>query len=155
MRIVLLANFPEYVEEVAQMINNEFVLNSTSKKTIDDVRAFFSSTYEKRLPLTLIALEGDECIGTVSIFENDLKDRKKYKPWLASLYIKPIHRDKGVGHQLLTETIKVAKELDFPELYLKTADASSYYSNRGWTYVESMVDETKEKIDIFVMKELK
>lgn len=154
MKIELLANHPEYIEDVAEMINKEFVINSKSNKTFKEVREFFSNTYEKKFPLTLIALEKGECIGTVSVFENDLIERKMYKPWLASLYTEPNYRGKGVGQQLITETIKVIKSLGYQNLYLRTEDASSYYLSRGWKLLESVQDETGEKIDVFVMEKL-
>ncbi|MGG3267423.1 hypothetical protein ABEP16_00770 [Priestia aryabhattai] len=59
------------------------------------------------LPLTLIALEGEACVGNV--FENDLKAQKLYKPWIASLYIKPQYRSRGVGQTFILEGLKVIK----------------------------------------------
>ena len=72
-----------------------------------------------------------------------------YKPWLASLYTKPEYRGRGVGQQLVAKTMEVVKELGFKELYLRTEDASDYYRNRGWTYVETVSDDTYEEIDVF------
>ena len=101
--------------------------------SLEEVITHFSNTKEKAFPITLIALEDEVCLGTVSIFENDLKERGMYKPWLASLYTKPEYRGRGVGQQLVAKTLEVVKELGFKELYLKTEDASDYYRNRGWT----------------------
>jgi predicted N-acetyltransferase YhbS len=147
--IDLLSNQSAFLNDVSNMIYKEFVVNKGSKKTFDEVFRYFSNTHSKRFPITLIAIEGNECIGTVSIFENDLKNREMYKPWLASLYTKPEHRSKGVGQKLITETLKVVKELGYKELYLRTENASDYYRNRGWSIVETIPDDKGQKIDVF------
>ena len=149
MFIDLLANRSNYVNDVSNMIYIEFVVNTGSKMTIEEVCIYFSNINSERFPITLIAIEENECTGTISIFENDLKEREMYKPWLASLYTKPEHRGKGLGQKLITETLKVVKKLGYKELYLKTENASDYYREREWSFVETITDDKGRKIDIF------
>ncbi|WP_339194694.1 GNAT family N-acetyltransferase [Solibacillus sp. FSL R5-0449] len=149
MKIDLLFNQPEFINEVSEMVYQEFVVKAGSRMTFEDVVQYFSSTKDYSLPITLVAFENGECFGTVSIVENDLKARHMYKPWLASLYTKPAYRSKGIGKMLIDETIRVVRELDWNELYLRTEDASDYYRNRGWTFLETVSDEKYEKIDVF------
>lgn len=73
MFIDLLVNQSEYVNDVSDMIYKEFVANTGSIMTFDEVCTYFSNTHSEQFPITLIAVEENECIGTVSIFENDLK----------------------------------------------------------------------------------
>lgn len=149
MNIDFLSNQPEKINEVSEMIFKEFVVKTGSGMKFEDVVKHFSNTKDNTLPITLVALESGECLGTVSIFENDLKIKGMYKPWLASLYTKPEYRGRGVGEKLIAKTIDVVKELGFNELYLRTEDASDYYRKRGWTYLETVSDE---KIDVFQVK---
>ncbi|WP_282173384.1 GNAT family N-acetyltransferase [Cytobacillus firmus] len=134
------------------MIYKEFVVKTGRGMNFEDVVKHFSNTRDNTFPITLVALEYGECLGTVSIFENDLKIRDMYKPWLASLNTKPEFRSRGIGQELVAKTIDVVKELGFNELYLRTEDTSDYYRNRGWTYVETVSDDKYEKIDVFKMK---
>lgn len=134
------------------MIYKEFVVKTGSGMNFEDVVKHFSNTRDNTFPITLVALEYGECLGTVSIFENDLKIRDMYKPWLASLNTKPEFRSRGIGQELVAKTIDVVKELGFNELYLRTEDTSDYYRNREWTYVETVSDDKYEKIDVFKMK---
>ncbi|MBK3495018.1 GNAT family N-acetyltransferase [Viridibacillus sp. YIM B01967] len=149
MDIEFLASATKYKEDVAQMVYEEFVLKIGGTKSLNDVVNYFSNTNVDQFPITLIALDDEKCVGTVSIFENDLKQRQNYKPWLASLYTLPAHRSKGVGSQLITEVLKVVKGLGYEEIYLKTENASDYYRNRGWVYVETLIDANDESIDVF------
>lgn len=152
LRVDFLLNHPEKAWEVSEMIYKEFVVKSGGNKSFEDVLKYFSNTKNNAFPITLIALENEMCLGTVSIFENDLKARGMYKPWLASLYTKPEYRGKGIGQSLINQTIKVVKELGFNTLYLRTEDVSDYYRSRGWTHVESLSDDKHEKIDVFMMQ---
>ncbi|TDK54069.1 GNAT family N-acetyltransferase [Bacillus salipaludis] len=149
MNIDFLTNHPDKINEVSEMVFKEFVVKTGSRKKFEDVVNHFSNTKNNTFPITLIALENGKCLGTVSIFDNDLAIRDMYKPWLASLYTKPEHRGRGVGEKLVAKTIDVVKELGFNELYLRTEDASNYYRSRGWTYLETVSDDKYEKIDVF------
>lgn len=147
--IDFLKKHPAKINEVSTMIFKEFVEKTGSSKKFEDVVNYISNEMDTTFPITLVAFENGECIGTVSIFENDLKIREKYKPWLASLYTKPEYRGRSVGKALIDKTIEIVKELGFNELYLRTEDASDYYRKRGWIYVETVSDEKYEKIDVF------
>lgn len=152
MEIGFLSNHPEKVKEVSEMIYKEFVVKTGSDLDFQDVLRYFANTKDNAFPITLIALEGGVCLGTVSIFENDLKVREMYKPWLASLYTKPEHRGKGIGQQLVDKTVSVVKELGFKQLYLRTEDAADYYRSRGWAYLETVSDDKYEEIDVFTVE---
>lgn len=152
MNIEFLSNHPDKIKEVSNMIYKAFVVKTESGMKLDDVVKHFSNTKHNAFPITLVAIENDECLGTVSIFENDLKIRDMYRPWLASLYTKPEFRSRGIGQHLVSKTIDVVKELGFNELYLRTEDTSDYYKKRGWTYVETVSDDKYDYIDVFKIK---
>ncbi|WP_052256020.1 GNAT family N-acetyltransferase [Salinicoccus sp. YB14-2] len=152
MEIEFLSDCKDKVEDVADMIYKEFVKTSSSEMTYEDVIKFFSSVKSDSLPITLIAMEEEGCLGTVSIFENDLKVRPDYKPWLASLYVKPEYRSRSVGRKLMKKVIDVTGDLGFEYLYLRTEDAAEYYLSLGWEYVESAMDENSEETHVFKVR---
>ena len=53
-----------------------------------------------KIPTTLVALEDDELIGSVSLLDNDHDDIRAYSPWLASLYVCPDQRGRGLDIDL-------------------------------------------------------
>ncbi|WP_405097128.1 GNAT family N-acetyltransferase [Oceanobacillus sp. FSL H7-0719] len=152
MNIHFLVNHPDKINEVSFLIFKEFVVKSGSRMQFEDVVKHFSNTKVNTFPVTLVSLEDGECLGTVSIVENDLRIRDMYKPWLSSLYTKPAYRGRGVGEKLIAATRDAVNDLGFNELYLRTEDASDYYRKRGWTYLETVSDEKYEKIDVFKLK---
>ena len=149
MKIATLAENQHYYKEVSKMIYQEFVLGTSSKMTLKDVEDFFENTNVDVFPITFISIIDNECIGTVSVYENDFKERPQYSPWLASLYVKPKYRDKKIGQQLITYLISHLKTLNFSEVYLKTENASEYYKKIGWKLIESVNNQDTDTVDIF------
>lgn len=149
MQIEYLYNHPGKVEDVSRMIYEEFVIKSDSDKSYSDVYEFFGKTGIDKLPVTLIALENDQCIGTVSVFENDLNLRPELKPWLASLYIEPVHRGSGAGRKMVRGALETTALMGYKELYLRTEDASDYYKKLGWEHIEMLTLHTNEEVDVF------
>lgn len=139
---------PEHVGKVSGWIYEEFV-KGISSWSLDDVALFFSRTNLSSFPITLVAISGDECVGTVSIFENDLKSQDELKPWLASLYVTPEHRGKGVAEKLIDQVKVIVKELGFEILYLRTEHTSGYYRKLGWDYLNKALDEKGQETEVF------
>ena len=131
------------------MIYQEFVLGTYSKMTLEDVEHFFKNTKVDKFPITFISVINNECVGTVSVFENDFKERPQYSPWLASLYVKPQYRNQKIGQHLITHLLNHLKILDYTEVYLKTENASEYYKKRDWKLVESVNSHDTDTVDIF------
>ena len=149
LKIATLADNQHYYKDVSKMIYQEFVLGTSSKMTLKDVENFFGNTNVDVFPITFISIIDNECIGTVSVYEHDFKERPQYSPWLASLYVKPKYRDKKMGQQLITYLISHLKALNYSELYLKTENASEYYKKLGWKLVESVNNQDADTVDIF------
>lgn len=85
MYIDYLCNHPEYVETVSNWIYSEFVVESEkSFIKLQQIIEYFKNTNSMTFPITLIAVADNECVGSVSIFENDLKTQNDLTPWLAS-----------------------------------------------------------------------
>ena len=149
LKIATLAENQYYYKDVAKMIYQEFVLGTSSKMTLKDVEYFFEHTNVDVFPITFICIIDNECIGTVSVYENDFKERPQYSPWLASLYVKPKYRHKKIGQQLIAYLISYLKKLNYAEIYLKTENASEYYKKIGWKLIESVNNQDADTVDIF------
>ncbi|WP_203364668.1 GNAT family N-acetyltransferase [Bacillus sp. REN10] len=149
MKINLLCENEQYINDVSRMIYNEFVVPTSSQMTDQEVFHFFSNTHSSQFPITFVAILDEQCVGTVSVFENDWKERPQYTPWLASLYVEPAYRSRKIGMQLIEAVIQQLDKLGYRELYLKTESTSQYYHSQGWELIESVLDENQETVDIF------
>ncbi len=149
MHIDHLHKHPEYIKPVAAWIYDEFVIKTDGSIGFDEVVAYLSNTNDKDYPMAFVAIANNESVGTVSIFQNDLKTQDALTPWLASLYVSPRHRGQAIGELLIKHVQKVVKELGFESIYLRTEHTSEYYKGLGWDFVCKAVDEKGQETEVF------
>ena len=105
---------------------------------------------DRILPIAMVALEDGVPAGMVSLKDNDLWCRKDLNPWLASLYVAPEYRNRGIGSALIENLLKYSKKLKFTRLYLFTWDhLSDFYSRRGWKYLNNAPGNDGGEVMIF------
>lgn len=86
-----------------------------------------------RIPTTLLAMDGDTWLGSVSLLQNDDERIRQYSPWLASLVVRDEARGRGIGRALVARCLEEAAALQVPTLYLYCeAHLVPYYGALGW-----------------------
>ena len=95
-----------------------------------------SHTGRRQIPTTVVALDGETVIGSASLLADDLDDWKHLRPWLASVFVVPELRGRGVGRQLVARVLEEARGLGEPAVYLWTARQRMYYERLGWSVLE-------------------
>lgn len=135
-----LSKRPQYKTEVARIIFERFHLDERRKGTFKETVKFFSQSGITDYPITMIALKGGKCIGTVSIYRNDLPERPEYQPWLAALYVLPDFRGQGVADRLVRDMLDHLSGLGYETIYAKTETRSKYdyYMQKGWKLLETV-----------------
>jgi len=91
---------------------------------------------KEQVPTAFVALEGETLLGSASLIDNDMDTRKDLRPWLASVYVAPEFRDRGVGSALVQRVVDEARALGVETLYLFTPDRESLYARMGWKVIE-------------------
>ena len=108
------------------------------------------------VPMTLIALIDNELAGSCRICEDDFDGvRPNLTPWLATLFVLPAHRRKGVGSALANEAAKEVKSSGCGDvLYLWACErevAMGMYKKLGWKVIEETVPPHKEDFDLAII----
>ena len=136
MHIRLLADHLEVIPQVAQWCHAEWSYLHPGR-TLADVEAVLRTrTNTDRIPLVLVAFDGDTLIGTVSLKVHDMEIRTDLSPWVASVYVEASRRKCGIGRQLLRAIEEKAWELGYSRLYLFTPKAEGFYAKQGWAVIE-------------------
>ena len=78
-------------------------------------------------------------IGTASLIEHDVPTRAELTPWLASVYVDPRFRKRGIGSALVRAVLQEARNLGLEKLYLITPDQVPFYRRQGWQEMEEIV----------------
>lgn len=89
-----------------------------------------------RVPIAFAALDDDGgIVGTASLIFDDLEGDPR-NPWLASVYVPPEQRKKGIASALVRTVEDAARRLGYTRLYLFTSTAPKLYADLGWCPLE-------------------
>lgn len=88
--------------------------------------------------VTLVAFDGSgradsDVLGSVSLIAtDDLPGFDHLTPWLASLFVVPTGRGRGVAAALVDAVVELAAASGHDVVHLFTAGQEAYYLDRGW-----------------------
>ncbi|HJT81653.1 MAG TPA: GNAT family N-acetyltransferase [Chthoniobacterales bacterium] len=137
-QIHFLAEHPILIEKLARLSWAEWqpIYRERGQTFEDAVKNYQERTNTDCLPLTLVALHGDELVGTVSLKYHDLDTRPNLDPWLGALLVLPDWRGRGIARMLMRRAEAIAGKLNLKRLYLWTHSAEGLYLKLGWAVVE-------------------
>lgn len=77
-------------------------------------------------------------VGTASLVDEDLAPRPWLSPWLASVYVLPAWRGRGIASMLVRRVEHEARQAGIKRLYLFTPDRQALYRRLGWGELETL-----------------
>ncbi len=138
MKLKYLIDHPEFYPLVAQWNWDEWHALLVERSAEEFETWLRANVRRDSIPTTLLAFEGMDVVGMVSLVVQDLELSRERSPWLASLYVVPSHRRKGLGRALVQSAIDEADRRGFQKLYLYTPGQEAFYTGLGWKRVESI-----------------
>jgi predicted N-acetyltransferase YhbS len=136
MRIEYLSDHPEALPTLAKWQHAEWGHlrpGDTLEKRTARLRGFSNGN---RIPLTVVALDGNEVLGSASLIEHDMETRMELTPWLAGVFVGEQYRRRGIGAELVRRIMAEAGRLNVPLLYLYTVHSAKFYAALGWKLME-------------------
>jgi len=106
-----------------------------------DRRSDETSGHPDRIAGTFVALDGDEPLGCAGVVEQTAETyrasprQRNLTPWLASVYVRPEMRGRGVATALVRHAMARTANLGVTRLYLFTDGARGLYEKLGWQVV--------------------
>lgn len=136
MNIEYLANHREVIPTLAHWFYEEWAYLHP-ERTYSDVESLITERAQTdKIPVALVAYDGEELLGTVCLKVHDMDTRLDLTPWLAGLYVSAPRRGQGIGAALVSAIERKAFELGVDRLYLYTPESEPFYSKLGWTVME-------------------
>ena len=135
-KILNLRDKAELLEMLAQWHQQQWsTLNpgETLEQRIIRMQPFLN---DELIPSTYIAFD-DILFGSAAIVESDMDSRPCLSPWLASVFVKPEYRNRGIGSALVRHVMQQAKLSDIEKLYLYTPDREAFYLRLGWKRIDT------------------
>jgi predicted N-acetyltransferase YhbS len=131
-RIEQLADYPHLAPTLARWHAEEWS-GLVPEWTYENLLAELQShTRPDAIPLTLVALDGDQPIGSASLVVEDLPGWEHLTPWLASVFVAVEARGRGIGAALVARAVETARDLGVERLHLFTEGQAEFYQRIGW-----------------------
>lgn len=137
-RFAWLSEVPERAAQLAAWHVAEWAPLIPGFNVPDMLGEFATHSGGEQIPTTLVALDDDQLLGSVSLLENDHDDIREYSPWLASLYVRPSSRGTGLGVELVHRCEDIAQRLGVARLFLYTSGQEPFYRRLGWQDVATV-----------------
>ena len=144
MEIVYLADHLEFLPTVALWHHQEWGYLRTGDTIEARAGRLRKECGHAEIPTTVVAVENGTVLGSAMLIADDMDTRPQFSPWLASVFVAPERRGKGIGSALVRRIMQEAKRLKVPRLYLYTPDAERFYAREGWEVLERTPYKGKE-----------
>ena len=135
MKIVNLKEEKKYLDILAEWHHKEWAYLNPNLSLYDRRKKMESHFSNEFIPSTYVAID-DELLGSAAIVENDMDTKQELSPWLASVFISPNNRNKGIGSKLVEHVMKQTKSNGLKKLYLFTPNKENFYLRLGWQTIE-------------------
>ncbi len=127
-----LANHQQHIPALALWQQNHWFNISPHLTTQKRINFMKDHPARAHIPTTCVALLNNELMGSASLVDNDMEDYADYGPWLASVFVAPEYRKRGVATALIKKIISQCRQLGYNRLFLFTPDQYDFYAQRGW-----------------------
>lgn len=135
MKIINLTAAPEHIPTIATWHQAQWgYLNpgGTLESRIERMQRFLKGA---AMPAMYICVDGKQLVGTAALVESDMDSHPELSPWLASVYVNPDYRKRGIGSALVKHVVSQARTQGFSPLYLFTPDQAKFYRELGWQFI--------------------
>lgn len=145
--IVNACDFPSMIPAVAQWHHQEWAhLNpgQTLSVRIEKMASYLDASVlspDSFSPTLFIALNAEgEPVGTAALDLHDMDCQPILSPWLASVYVLPEMRRRGIASALVAHAVNCAvSEMGVDQMYLFTPNQRVFYEGLGWSQLQHLL----------------
>lgn len=101
-------------------------------------REFYAQCGEGVVPSVFVAMHDESPLGTASLVADDMSIRRELTPWLASVFVLPEWRGRGIASRLVRRVEAEAQAHGIGQFHLYTPDQQALYRRLGWREREAL-----------------
>jgi len=150
LRFQNLAARPDAVPLVAEWYFGEWGHLNPAATPEKIAARLFASMNRDAIPLVVLAVMGDEVIGSAEIKYREMTIYPEKEHWLGGVFVVPEHRGKGVAARLIDAVVNSARVLGVDVLHIQTERLDGgLYPKLGWQRTEQIC---YRGLDVLVME---
>ncbi|GAB4346736.1 MAG: GNAT family N-acetyltransferase [Candidatus Abyssubacteria bacterium] len=138
MKIESLKLHPEFIPALAAWHHAEWAYLHDDDSVERRIAEFQAEFETDGIPKTFVAVSKTTLLGSASLLPHDMDTRMDLSPWLASVFVAPEHRNRGIGSALIKHVMLEAARLGYRTIYLFTPDRAPLYARLGWSHHETL-----------------
>ncbi|MFG1496568.1 GNAT family N-acetyltransferase [Saccharospirillum sp. HFRX-1] len=116
----LLSRHPEYADQVAGWIFNQWVVDQDPEGYQKVLTKVLACTDPEPTPFMVLLLNGNNLIGIAEVKTHETSEDNDPRFWLDGVYVLPEYRGQGLAGQLVRQALLQAKTVGVRKLYLRT-----------------------------------
>ena len=127
---------PETAPVVAEWHHSEWSTYEPIRTPDERGSDLLAPADETGVPQTFVAFDDGVPVGSASLVRDDLPTRPDLQPWLASVYVIPTARRRGIAGRLVRQVVRAAAASGIARLHLFTPDQAALYARLGWREID-------------------
>jgi GNAT superfamily N-acetyltransferase len=136
MKIEYLADHIDRLREVAALHQEEWPSPQLGDSIDGRAQTLAVCCQRGAIPVGVIAFDQNQLCGFALLVLQDFELRPDLSPWLAGVFVRPQHRQRGIGSALVTRIEYEAQTLGVNTVYLYTAQSRTLYARLGRQAIE-------------------
>lgn len=147
MHIALLADHAGRIDELAARYRAEWAPYYGDSGPGDARSDLASRCNRDRLPIGLVAIDGDRVAGTIAL---DRDAATGLTPSVVGLLVAPEARRQGIARSLIESAERLAHDLGYDQLFISTSILQDLLRRRGWQEKGDVEFLNNERGKVFV-----
>ncbi|WP_193164651.1 GNAT family N-acetyltransferase [Microbulbifer hainanensis] len=136
MRVENLIEHPQALDQLAHWHYAEWHYLYPEQSLQDFADDLERSLRGAPVPATWVLVDEEGIWGSASVIEQDMSTNQHLGPWLASVYVHPDKRGRGLGRQLISTIAQQCRQSGLTDLYLFTPGQEKFYLGLGWKQIQ-------------------
>jgi len=132
MEIYTLKDKPEHLIQLARWHHAEWAHLNPDRCLEERVEYMRTHLAGEPVPTTFLVEHDGQVLGSASLVVEDMDTHPELTPWLASVFVTPRHRHKGIASMLVERVMEHARQHGIARIYLFTPDRERLYAQLGW-----------------------
>lgn len=132
LKIELLADCPTAMDTLVEAFAREWPDHYMDRESALIRREFEGRRNREALPISVVATEHGEPVGTATLGGHSVEAHDHLQPWVTGLWVDRRCRRRGIGRTLVREIESIAAKLGYSMLYAGTSDTIAAFNAWEW-----------------------